>query len=104
MLTKNNNLNWKEIINKFSTYEGSIVNFCKENDIKSYQLYHQRKKLRMQKGQTFHAIDISNATPIEKQKVNLKHIIIEIGNAKIYVPVEDKTSLLNIVRELAQSC
>ncbi|HEY5582872.1 MAG TPA: hypothetical protein VIK78_00040 [Ruminiclostridium sp.] len=104
MVRENNNLNWTEIINKLSSYEDSIVNFCKENSIKPYQLYHQRKKLRKPKTQTFHAIDISNAAPNEKQKVNLQHITIEIGNAKIYAPVDDKTSLLNIVRELAKSC
>ena len=45
MVNEASELNWTEILNKFATYKGSIIDFCKENNIKHYQLYHQRKKL-----------------------------------------------------------
>lgn len=38
-------INWEEIINKFFSYNGSINEFCKKNNIKQHQLYHRRKKL-----------------------------------------------------------
>ena len=38
-------INWEEIIEKFSSFEGTITNFCKENNINQHQLYYRRKKL-----------------------------------------------------------
>ena len=97
-------MNWADIMNKFRVYEGTIVDFCKGNNIKPYQLYHQREKLKKKKSQTFHAIDISSATALQNPKDSSQEIKIEIGNAKIYIPAADKNSLLNIVRELAKTC
>lgn len=52
-------------MDKFAKHEGSIIDFCKDNNIKQYQLYHQRKKLKKKKTQTFHAIEIPKARGIE---------------------------------------
>ena len=51
-----NNINWTEIMDKFAKHKGSIIDFCKENNIKHNQLYNQRKKLK--RTQTFHVTHI----------------------------------------------
>ncbi len=37
---------WKDILEKFSKYEGTISGFCREYDVNIHRLYYQRKKLR----------------------------------------------------------
>lgn len=37
---------WKDILEKFSKYEGTISGFCREYDVNIHGLYYQRKKLR----------------------------------------------------------
>ncbi|MBU3203969.1 hypothetical protein [Clostridium algidicarnis] len=54
-----------EAMNKFSSYEGSVVNFCNENHIKRYQFYNQRRRLKKKDNEVFYAI------PVKKEKVNL---------------------------------
>ena len=95
-------INWPEMMNKFAAHQGTIVDFCKENNIKAHQLYHQRGKLKKKKRQTqiFHAIDVQNNAMLNNPKDVKDEIKIEIGNAKIYIPATDNNSLLNIIREL----
>lgn len=97
-----NNINWVEIMDKFSKYEGRIIDFCKENNIKQNQLYNQRKKLK--KTQTFHVIDVPSVNISENAKAAEQSIKIEIGNVKIFIPAEDKNILLSMVRELSKLC
>jgi hypothetical protein len=97
-----NYINWTEIMDKFANHKGSIIDFCKENNIKHSQLYNQRKKLK--KTQTFHVIDVSNVNISENNKAAEQSIKIEIGNVKIFIPAEDKNTLLTLIRELAKSC
>lgn len=96
-----NNINWTEIMDKFEKHKGSIIDFCKENNIKHNQLYNQRKKLK--KTQTFHVIDVPNVNR-ENTKAEEQSIKIEIGNVKIFIPAQDKNTLLSLVMELAKSC
>ncbi len=37
-------INWDDVLNKFTSYEGTIVNFCKEHGVSQHQLYYRRKK------------------------------------------------------------
>ena len=104
MVNEASELNWTEIMNKFAAYKGPIIDFCKENNIKHYQLYHQRKKLEKAAKQTFHAIELKKDTSVEIETTISKDIRIEIGNVNIYIPSNDKASILNIVKELAKSC
>ena len=53
-------INCEEIMNKFSTYDGIGTNFCKENNIKPYQLFYQRKKLQREAKPIFTKCDIIN--------------------------------------------
>lgn len=104
MNTETNNINWTEIMDKFAKHEGRIIDFCKANNINHHQLYHQRKKLRKKKTQTFHAIDIPKVAGLENVKTVHQSIKIEIGNIKLFVPVEDKNTLLFLVKELSKLC
>jgi len=36
-------LNWEEILVKFNSYEGKIIDFCRENNISHHQLYYHFK-------------------------------------------------------------
>lgn len=106
-------INWEEVMNKFASYKGTIVDFCKENNIKEHQLYYQRKRLDQNKLEeckpTFHAISINKEETIQSAAINTtvkatNDIRIEIGKVNVYIPVEDKSSLLSIIKELAKSC
>ncbi len=106
MSNKSQTINWSEVMNKFASHQGTIVDFCKENNIKAYQLYHQRGKLNKNKKQKpiFHAIEVQNNVPLNNPKNMQDEIRIEIGNAKVYIPAANDNLLLNIIRELAKSC
>jgi hypothetical protein len=106
MMSDSKIIDWPEIMNKFAAHKGTIVDFCNENNIKPYQLYHRRAKLmkKQKPNQIFHAIDVHNNSSLINPKDALQTIKIEIGNARIYIPAADNDSLLNIIRELAKSC
>jgi len=42
-------INWDEILVKFDSFEGKIVDFCKENNLNHHQLYYRRKRARKEK-------------------------------------------------------
>lgn len=100
-------INWDDIMNKFSTYDGIITNFCKENNIKPYQLFYQRKKLQRETKPTFHAIELnakeSNESPITNDYASkAKDIRIELGKANIYIPANEIALLSDIIKVLAK--
>lgn len=101
MNRENKDINWVEIMEKFSAHKDTIVSFCKENNITPQQLYRQRKKLNQVPTQTFHTIDISKTTAPHSYSEEIK---IEIGNAKIYIPKGDKATLMYILKELSTIC
>ena len=85
------------MIEKFEIYNGKIVDFCNENNITPQQLYRKRKKLDKSPIQTFHAIDVLRPAAIDNPNEEIR---IEIGNARIYIPKEDKATLAYILKEL----
>lgn len=96
------NINWAEIMDKFSKHTGSVVGFCKENNIKQHQLYHQRQKLKRKSQQGFHVLEIpkpSMAKPHEPLSIR-----IEVGNINIFIPAEEHNTLITLVKELSKSC
>lgn len=44
MAKKVNDVKWRELIEKFSSYEGTLDIFCKENSINRSQFYYYRKR------------------------------------------------------------
>lgn len=113
-LTSDVEINWADILSKFSSYEGTIVAFCKENGIKPHQLYYHRKKASSDKVGTtplFHGIKINEKEPIrtdiQADKLGSKldtKIKIEIGKAKIYISGYDLPTLENILKIVTSIC
>lgn len=102
-------INWNEILEKFSTYKGVITHFCKENNIKPHQLFYQRKKLQRKNKKTFHAIDLNPAESTIPDVVNnsiqiTNEIKIEIDKAKIYIPANEIALISTVIKELTKSC
>ena len=100
-------INWTDIMNKFSTYDGVINHFCEENNIKPYQLFYQRKKLEKETKPTFDAIELNKKESIKPTITNThvpgaKDVRIEIGKANVYVPANEIALLTDIIRVLAK--
>jgi predicted adenine nucleotide alpha hydrolase (AANH) superfamily ATPase len=93
MSRENKDVNWIEIMEAFSAHKGTIVDFCKENNITPQKLYRERKKLNQVPSKTFHTIDISKSSASHNYSEEIK---IEIGSAKIYIPKGDKATLIYI--------
>jgi hypothetical protein len=101
MTKETTNINWTEIIDKFSKHTGSVIEFCKENNIKQHQLYHQRKKLLKKSLQGFHVIEIPKTDAAKPSDLSIR---IEIGNINIFIPTNDQNTLIALVKELSGSC
>lgn len=86
-------------MDKFSKHDGRIIDFCRENNITQHQLYNQRKKLKKNSSSTFHVLKVPKS---EVAKVIEQSVRIEIGNTKIFLAVDDKDTLVSLVRELAK--
>ncbi|AKL95594.1 hypothetical protein CACET_c21470 [Clostridium aceticum] len=105
-------IDWEDILDKFSSHEGTIKAFCEENNIGIHQLYYRRKKLENNNTPVFHAVSFKDTEADEA--VNQEStpsnpsptatIKIEIGKAKIYIPSNDKVSLSNVFKEIIALC
>lgn len=49
---------WREFLEKFSSYKGSVSSFCKENNISKGQFYYYKK--RFEKSNKFLKINTEN--------------------------------------------
>lgn len=93
-------IDWKAMINKVSSYSGTIKDFCKENNIPEKQFYYHRRKLADKNKVVFHEIPLkSEDNPIVKN--NIKDIKIEVGKATIYIPANEIAVLTAIIRDLS---
>lgn len=105
-------VDWEDILNKFSSYKGTIKAFCEENNISIHQLYYRRKKLKNNKSPIFHAVSFKEkdiAACIDKLDAKAKSystsdVKIEIGKAKIYIPSNDREALKDMFKVIIQSC
>lgn len=104
-------VNWVDILNKFSSYQGTIVKFCDENGINPHQLYYQRKKASNTNPPLFHGIKVNKKDPLVSQTVQGRsdskentQIKVEIGKAKIYIPSHDMLALENILQIVIGTC
>ena len=102
-MNSNENINWREIAASFSSYEGTLVNFCNTNHISKSQLYYYRKKFEKEDNIRFHAISMREErvkTEITVIPTDRPNIRIEIGAAKIYVPANEIAVLSNLFKDL----
>lgn len=79
---------WRAFLEKFSSYEGSVSGFCRENNISKSQFYYYKKRFEESNKPTFHAVvlkseDISKGIGNNDEKLD-KDIRIEIGKDNIY--------------------
>ena len=109
MIKEDNEINWDEIMEKFSSFDGSILEFCRENNISHHKLYYRRKKLREENEvPAFHAIKLNTEKTIRSIHTNnnktpsLQDIRIEIGKVSIYIPVIEIDLVGKLLKELAQ--
>lgn len=102
-----NDETWREFIEKFSSYEGTVTKYCKENNMSKSQFYYYKKKFEQSNNPTFHAIVLNSEEPAPKAaKDNVKErkdIRIEIGKTNIYIPTTEISLLTTILKELARS-
>ena len=95
---------WKKVLEKYSSYEGSLSDFCSENNITKHQLYYYKKKLEKSNKPAFHAIAIKPIKVPEDAEKQFKDIRIEIGNANIFIPSNETALLKTILKELTAIC
>lgn len=99
---------WREFLEKFSSYKGSVSSFCKENNISKGQFYYYKKRFEKSNKHIFHAMALNKEESPTKTETNTgkvsKDIRIEIGKANIYIPVTETAVLKAILKELAVSC
>ena len=102
----NDNIDWKEVVTTFSSYEGSLKDFCTMNGISKSQLYYYRKKFEKQGYVNFHAISMKEEkaqTEINLISPKSTDVRIEIGAANIYIPANEIGVLTSIIKELTSN-
>lgn len=100
---------WREYIDKFSSYEGLLTQYCVENNISKSQFYYNRRLFdTATEGETkFHTVsfndEVSNSpsTPAPSLPGDIR---IEIGKVNIFIPANEIATLSTLVKELAKSC
>mgnify|MGYP004551401929 FL=1 len=105
MYQKLDNAAWEKYINEYSSLEEktSIKSFCKERNINHSQFFYHRKRIASaDKPVVLQAINFKTK---EKRLVSSKsNINVEIGNAKITIPVSEATLINSIIKELLEKC
>ena len=105
MYQKLDNAAWEKYINEYSSLEEktSIKSFCKERNINHSQFFYHRKRIASaDKPVVLQAINFKTK---EKRLVSSKsNINVEIGNAKITIPVSETTLINSIIKELLEKC
>lgn len=110
MSSEATDINWEEVLNKLSSYKGTIRSFCKENSLSPHQLYYRRKRAKKNDNPTFHAVSMKDKAAdspipsIASKEFLSRAVEIEIGKAKISIPSYDQASLTNIVKAIITSC
>ncbi|HCW53182.1 MAG TPA: hypothetical protein DG753_05485 [Clostridium sp.] len=105
-MNNKDNIDWKELVAAFSSYEGSLKDFCTMNEISKSQLYYYRKKFEKQSYTNFHSISMKEEkvqTEINLISAKPKDVRIEIGAANIYIPANEIAILTSIIKELASN-
>ncbi len=97
------NIDWDKILSEFKNYEGTISNFCKENNISKQQFYYKIKKFNMINKTVFHSIDFTKEENSKNNSENIE-IRINVGQIKIYVPSDHIRLISDVIKELSKSC
>ena len=99
-MNEDKTIDWKAMIDKLSSYRGTIKDFCKENNIPEKQFYYHRRKLADKDKAVFHKIPLKSEDSLIV-KNTIKDIKIEVGKATIYIPANEIAVLTAIIRDLS---
>ena len=99
-MNEDKSIDWKAMIDKLSSYPGTIKDFCKENKIPEKQFYYHRRKLADKDKAVFHKIPLKSEDSLIV-KNTIKDIKIEVGKATIYIPANEIAVLTAIIRDLS---
>lgn len=96
---------YREFIDKFSSYEGSVTQYCIENNLSKSQFYYHKRRFETPKDISFHNISLKEESlNIINENNTINNIKIEIGKANIFIPVNEIAILSEIIKEIAKSC
>lgn len=96
---------WREFIEKFSSYEGTVTQYCIENNLSKSQFYYHKRRFETAEDISFHAISLKEESlNIINENNTINNIKIEIGKANIFIPVNEIAILSEIIKEIAKSC
>lgn len=97
---------WREFIDKFSSYEGTVTQYCLENNLSKSQFYYHKRRFEEPLETTFHAISFKEVDNVEinTEVVASKDIRIELGKANIFIPINEIAVLSEIIKEIARLC
>ena len=105
MYQKLDNAAWEKYINEYSSLDNkiSIKSFCQARNINPSQFFYHRKRIAsVDKPVVLQAINFKTK---EKRLVSSESKInLEIGNAKITIPVSETTLINSIIKELLEKC
>ena len=102
-MNEDKTVDWKAMIDKLSSYSGTIKDFCKENNIPEKKFYYHRRKLANKNKVIFHEIPLKSESTSILSINNTSDIKIEIGKATIYIPANEIAALTAIVRNLSSN-
>jgi len=83
---------WERILERFSSYEGTVISFCRENNVSKSQLYYHKKRYKSLNKPSFHAISLNTVKASDGVEKANKVIRIEIGKANIFIRIRQKIS------------
>lgn len=97
---------WREFIDKFSSYEGTVTKYCLENNLSKSQFYYHKRRFDKLTEATFHTISFEEEKDItiNNEPTASKDIRIELGKVNLFIPANEIALLSNIIKELAKSC
>ena len=97
---------WKEFIDKFSSYEGTVTQYCLENNLSKSQFYYHKRRFEEPTEHTFHAISLDQIQEVNvaNKVTDSKDIRIQLGKANIFIPINQIAVLSEIIKEIARSC
>lgn len=107
MNRKLSNEKWNEVINLFSSYEGTVSRFCEENNISKTQFYYHKRRIEVASTEStpvFQSISLNEEVNDDKSEATSLEIRIKIGRANIFIPANEIAILSNIIKELSKSC
>ena len=105
MYQKLDNAAGEKYINEYSSLDKkvSIKSFCQERNINPSQFFYHRK--RIASADKLVVLQAINFKTNEKRLVSSESKInLEIGNAKITIPVSETTLINSIIKELLEKC